>query len=498
MTYEEFIEAKSHLGSNGGFEPVWLPDFLFDFQKALVHWAILKGRGAIFADCGLGKSPMQLVWAENVVRKTNKRVLILTPLAVGAQLVQEAVKFGIECQRCRDGALNGSPKIIITNYERLHLFNADDFIGVGCDESSILKNFNGQTRKLLTRFMLKLPYRTLWTATAAPNDYVELGTSSEALGDLGYTDMLGRFFTNSENASFHRMQRMRDEGRPTVEMLLNDKKQNHFARLAFRISQTINQWVLKGHAHEAFWRWVCSWARACQKPSDIGFDDGPFVLPPLKEREHIIEPSKPADGMLFTLPALGLKAERDERRRTLVERCDHVSELVAHKRPAVIWCHMNDEGNRLEHTMRDSLQVCGADSDEKKEEAYQAFQSGELRVLICKPKIGAWGLNWQHCNHVVTFASHSYEQFYQSVRRCWRFGQTRPVTVDVVATTGERYVRENMIRKGQQAEKMFKELVKHMNEALRVKRERKGETTMQFPIWLQSSTRKSETVTPCI
>lgn len=478
--YESFIQAKSHLGQNAGFDPLWMPDFLFDFQKALVDWSLRKGRAAIFADCGLGKTPMQLTWAENVVRKTNRAVLVLTPLAVGAQTAQEADKFGIECVRSRDGLVAQS-KIVITNYEKLHLFKPDDFAGVVCDESSILKNFSGETRKHVTRFMLKIPYRSLWTATAAPNDYVELGTSSEALGELGYTDMLSRFFTASENAAFHRMERMKREGRVFGDAYAEEKKGNHFAKLAFRVSQTINQWVLKGHAQDHFWRWVCSWARACRKPSDLGFKDGAFVLPPLVERQHIVQPRRPADGMLFTLPAFGLNAERDERRRTLTERCEHVARLVNHSNPAVVWVHLNTEGDRLETMLPDALQVKGADSDEQKEEAYAAFQNGESRVLIIKPKIGAYGMNWQHCAHVVTFASHSYEQFYQSVRRCWRFGQTRPVVVDVVATTGEEHVRDNMLRKAAAAAEMFDRLVEHMNGATLI-----SKNTFDNPIQIAS------------
>lgn len=484
MTYQEFIEHKSQIGGQSGFEPVWMPDFLFDFQKALIEWSIRKGKAAIFADCGFGKGPMQLVWAENVVRKTNKRVLILTPLAVGAQMVSEGDKFGIEVSRSRDGSL-GESKIIVTNYEKLHLFNSDDFGAVSCDESSILKNFSGETRKAVTRFMLKVPYRSLWTATAAPNDYVELGNSSEALGELGYTDMLSRFFTASENAAHHRMEKMKREGCYFGKDYLEQSQSNHFAKLSFRVSQTINQWVLKGHAHQHFWRWVCSWARACRKPSDLGFPDGDFILPPLTEKEHVIEPSKPADGMLFTLPAFGLNAEREERRRTLKERCEYVAKLVDHKRSAAVWCHLNVEGDTLEKIIPDAIQVQGSDSDEVKEEALTGFANGQIRVLITKSKIAGLGLNWQHCNHVVTFASHSYEQFYQSVRRCWRFGQKLPVQVDIICTTGERYVLDNMLRKAEQAAKMFEQLIAEMNDAQSVKREYR-KATVNFPNWINA------------
>jgi len=462
QTYDQFIESKSQIGGEHGFEPVFMPDFLFDFQKHLVEWATRKGRAAIFADCGLGKTAMQLVWAQNVVEKTNGNVLILTPLAVGAQTVNEAKRFGILCARSKNGYANC--KITVANYERLHLFNPSDFAGVVCDESSIIKHSTGATQKAVTRFMSKLKYRSLWTATAAPNDYTELGTSSEALGHLNNSEMLRQFFKQMD-------QKTTDQYEKKVSNL--EKQANHFGKISFRVSQAINGWRLKGHAHDHFWRWVCSWARACRKPSDIGFSDEGYTLPALIQNEHVVVPQKPADGMLFTLPAFGLQEERDERRRTLKERCKKSADLVNHSDPAVVWCHMNDEGDELERIIPKSIQVKGAMEDDEKEAAYEAFQSGERRVLIVKPKIGAWGLNWQHCNHVVTFASHSYEQHYQAVRRCWRFGQKRPVTVDVIASEGEVRVRENMNRKAQQADKMFSELVRHMSNSIHIKRETK-------------------------
>jgi len=471
--YSSFIDRKSQGGALGGFDPVWMPDFLFDFQRALVDWAVRKGRAAIFADCGLGKTPMQLVWAQNVVEHTNGRVLLLTPLAVGGQTMAEAAKFNIECGRSRDGNLPPQ-RIVITNYEKLHLFSPDDFAGVVCDESSILKHFTGATQSAVTRFMLKVPYRLLCTATAAPNDYIELGTSSQALGELGYSEMLSRFFKQSDN-KMHRMQQIKDQRR--------EKLNNHFGKLAFRVSQQIGQWHLKEHAATPFWQWIASWARACRKPSDLGFDDGNFELPPLIEHGHIIMPEHPPDGMLLTLPAIGLQEERDERRRTLSDRCALVTDLVDHDGSAVIWCHLNVEGDSLARMIPNSVQVKGADTDEEKEEAYRAFGAGEIKRLIIKPKIGAWGLNWQHCNHVVTFASHSYEQYYQSVRRCWRFGQKYPVRVDIIATEGERRVQENMARKASAADHMFAELVSHMSDALHLSAP-EHQFTMDVPKWL--------------
>ena len=463
MNYEEFLERKSQLGSNDGFNPLWIPDFLFDFQKVLTEWAIKKGRAAIFADCGLGKTPIQLVWAENVVRKTNKRVLILTPLAVSHQTITEAEKFNIEAHRSHHGEIYDG--INITNYERLHLLNSSDFIGVVCDESSILKSFDGKRRGEITEFMKKLPYRLLATATAAPNDYIELGTSSEALGYLGYTDMLSRFFKNNQN---------------TISPSTYLHRGLNFSRL-----REDAKWRLKRHAEIPFWRWVSSWARALRKPSDLGFDDGLFILPPLEEKEYLVDVKSLPSGFLFPLPAVGLKEQRDERRRSINERCEKVASLVnGRSDPALVWCHLNIEGDLLSKIIPDSEQVSGQDSDEAKEEKFLAFIKGQLRVLVTKPKIGAWGLNLQHCSHVTFFPSHSYEQYYQGVRRCWRFGQKKPVLVEIVTTKGELEVKKNLQRKALAADKMFTSLVSQMNESIKIDRGQKFKTVEEIPSWL--------------
>lgn len=452
--YWSYLDTKSQAGADSGFEPVWMPGFLFDFQSAMVDWAVRKGRAAIFADCGLGKTPMGLTWASNVARKTGKPVLYLTPMAVASQTVREAHKFDIDAVHSKDGASSGH--IIVANYERLHYFKPDDFSGVVCDESSILKSFAGQRRGEITAFMRKVPYRLLQTATAAPNDYVELGTSSEALGYMGHMDMLNRFFKNDLNNSA--TGRMRGE---------------------------VIKFRLKGHAEQPFWRWVCSWARAIRRPSDLGFDDSAFVLPPLIEAEHLVEAQTLADGMLFAMPAVGLKEQRDERRRTVQERCEQIAALVNNTgQPALVWCHLNDEGDMLEKLIPDAVQVSGSDSDERKEDRLEAFADGRARILITKPKIGAWGLNFQHCNHVTFFPSHSFEQYYQSVRRCWRFGQKRPVTVDIVTTEGERGVMRNLQRKAAQADTMFSHLVAEMNQALAIERANNMTKQMEIPSWL--------------
>lgn len=457
VSYSEFLDRKAQLEGDHGFAPVWMPEFLFDFQQSLVEWALRKGRAAIFADCGLGKTIMELVWAENVVRHTGGSVLLLTPMAVAHQIEREAERFGIRAAVSRDGTPRAG--ITITNYEKLHLFDAARFVGVACDESSILKGYRGATRGAITAFMRKHAYRLLASATAAPNDYIELGTSSEALGYLGHMDMLNRFFKNDLNNSA--------QGRMRGEVI---------------------KWRLKGHAELPFWRWVCSWARAVRRPSDLGFDDARFVLPPLIEREHLVDHTDPAEGMLFALPAVGLKEQREERRRTLVERCERVAGLVnGTGQPALVWCHLNDEGDQLEKLIPDAQQVSGSDSDDRKEEKLTAFADGSVRVLITKPSIGAWGLNYQHCNHITFFPSHSYEQYYQGVRRCWRFGQQRPVTVDIVTTEGDRGVLANLQRKAAQADRMFSNLVAEMNAAMAIDRAARFDSHMEVPAWLSAT-----------
>jgi hypothetical protein len=455
--YAEFLRQKAQLDGYHGFAPVWSPGFLFDFQAALVEWATRKGRAAIFADCGMGKTAMQLVWAENVVRHTNRPVLVLTPIAVGAQTVAEAEKFGIAARRSSGEVFAG---INVTNYEKLHRFNPANFAGVVCDESSILKSFDGVTKSDVTEFMRTLPYRLLCTATAAPNDFTELGTSSEALGYLGHMDMLNRFFKNDRNTS--------DVGRKFANQ-----------------GGGAPQWRFKGHAEVQFWRWVASWARAMRRPSDLGFADRDFNLPPLVERESIVSSIRPREGMLFAMAAHGLTEQREERRRTIAERCERAASLVnATTEPAVCWCNLNDEADTLERLIPGSVQVSGTDTDEEKEAKFAAFQSGATRVLVIKPVIGAWGLNWQHCSHMTVFAGYSFEQYYQGVRRCWRFGQTRPVVVDHVISDGEVEVLASRKRKAQQSDTMFSELVVHMRDGMEIDRSVYGSKNQEVPSWL--------------
>lgn len=629
MEYQEFLAQKAQLTSMSGFDPIWMPSFLFDFQQSLVDWSLRKGRSAIFADCGLGKTPMQLVWAENVVRKTNKPVLILTPLAVSAQTVDEAKKFNIEIHRSRTGTAH--PGINVTNYEQLSKFSPDDFSGVVCDESSCLKAFDGVRRLEITQFMRKLPYRLLCTATAAPNDYIELGTSSEALGELGYTDMLTRFFKNDQNTI--KPMRYTGHGHP------RGGGADH-----------TDKWRFKGHAELHFWRWVSSWSRACRRPSDLGFSDKKFILPALIEKDHMVDVDRPPDGMLFSLPAVGLKEQRDERRRSIQDRCKKVASLVSARSDcSMVWCHLNDEGDLLEELIPHAVQVKGSDTDEWKESAIMWFsgnkcicndpmfrtklpawknlnvrtqntiaptiapikengkkaapqgigstQGGDKgtrliqqnakeklkkskntvkgiqkldysecssgsellsntteaslpldalfaagnqtsilkgssattqttrtiqgnledcsvrpailvseslemiqtdlsvprcicghisgkRVLISKTVMFGYGLNLQNCSHVTFFPSHSFEQYYQGVRRCWRFGQKKKVHVDIVTTEGEKSVLKNLQRKAAAADKMFTDLIANMQSAVKINRVNNATTKEMVPSWL--------------
>lgn len=450
--YLRFLQQKSQFKDGDGFEPLWMPDVMFDFQRMLVDWSIRRGRAAIFADCGMGKTLMQLVWAQNVHLFTGKPVLIITPLAVSSQTVEEAGKFGIDAAVSREGKVTAP--ISITNYERLHYFNTDDFAGVVCDESSAIKSFNGKHRAIVTEFLRTKRFRLLCTATAAPNDYIELGTSSEALGEMGYTDMLAKFFKN-------------DQG--------NIGTGRHFSEG--------RQWRFKGHAEIPFWRWMATWARALRKPSDFGCPDDEFTLPPLLENTHIVIPRTLRSGLLFELNATGLDEIREEQRRTITERCEKIAELVATDESAVVWCNLNEEGKLLRKLLPDFIEVSGSDSPEFKEEAFTNFRHGKIRGLITKSKIGAWGMNWQHCAHTVLFPSYSYEQYYQLVRRFWRFGQKRPVKVDIVTTESSHDILSALQRKSQQADRMFTALVEHMNHARGIITN-DTTTTMEVPKWL--------------
>ena len=449
--YKAFVEAKTHLAGEFGFDPIYTNPHAHEFQNSLIEWALRQGRGATFADCGLGKTLMQLVWAENVHRKTNLPVLILAPLSVSSQTVEEAEKFGMEAVRSQDGKFPRGSGIVCTNYERLHNFTASDFGGVVCDESSILKNFDGAIKSAITDFMRKVKYRAMYTATPSPNDYTELGTSSEALGDMAYMDMLQTFFKSNDGTL-------------------------HPAHIG-------QQWRFKGHAEPHFWRWVASWARAIRRPSDLGFDDAGWSLPNLIEMHHEVK-SKPLDGQLFAMPVRGLPEEREERKATITERCDLAGELLTKHESGVAWCHLNAEADYLAQAIPGAVNLSGADKDEVKEEKFAAFKSGEIKYLVTKPKIAALGVNWQHSAACTYFDDYSYEQYYQAVRRFWRFGQKRDVTVHQIGTTSLSNVAKSRKRKAEAANVMFDQMMEHMIAAQRHRKIFKETEAVNLPSWL--------------
>jgi superfamily II DNA or RNA helicase len=434
--YLKFLEQKKHTIGNFGFEANFIPDIAFDFQKAIIEKAVQKGRIAIFADTGLGKTLIQLSIAKNIVNHTNKKVLILTPLAVAFQFIIEAGKLGIDdIEYSKDGI--HSKKIVICNYERLHYFNSSDFVGVILDESSILKNFDGKIKNQVTSFVKKIPYRYLSTATPAPNDYIEFGTSSEALGYLPYMDMLQRFFRNNENN--------------------------------IRPQEIGNKWYLKPHAKDDFFSWLTQWSISVKKPSDLGFSDDKYKLPKLIENMHeVVNPNNWVVNnqiMLFNAKARTMSEVREEQQGTYKIRCEKAVELAKDK-TSVYWCHFNNEGDLIDELDSDAVQIKGSDSIEKKEDILQAFANGEIKRLITKPKITSFGLNWQHCNHTVYFPTWSYEQYYQSIRRFWRFGQKKDVIVDLVYSDGQERVLEALRYKTNKAIEFNKSIHKAINKAI--------------------------------
>lgn len=440
LDYAQFLETKRHSIGNAGFEAKYIPDIAFEFQEAIIRKAVKQGRSAVFADTGLGKTLIELAIANNIVQHTNKRVLIMTPLAVAFQFIIEAEKIGIDdIEYSKDGKF--TKKIVICNYERLHYFKSDDFDAVICDESSILKNFEGATKAAITAFVKKVRYRFLATATPSPNDYIELGTSSEALGHLGYTDMLGRFFKNNQNN--------------VVKIGQVDK-----ARLGA-------EWYLKPHAERSFWQWVASWSISIRKPSDLGFSDAGYDLPTLHEIPHIVENHIPlvvnGQPRMFNESALTFAELKAETRATLTERCEKAAALALNHDTSVYWVNLNDEGKLMRQLDPTAVEIHGQMDIDKKEELLIAFSKGEIKKLITKTSITAFGLNWQHCNHTTYFPTYSYEQYYQAIRRFWRFGQQREVTVDLVLSDGQTRVMESLKAKKDKADSMFTMLAQQAN-----------------------------------
>lgn len=442
--YEKFLQDKQIKQSIHGFEPVFLPDGLFDFQKHMVTWVIRQGRGALLEGCGLGKGYQLLVCAENIVRKTNKKTLIVAPLAVSHQFQRESEKFGIPVHRVQDGRLKKG--INVTNYERLDKFNPRDIALVAFDEGSRVKHADSKSRKLITEFASQVEYRILATATPAPNDFMELGCSSEALGYMTRNQMLAMFFTND--------------------------------------GETTQQWRLKGHAKKRFWQWVATWARACRKPSDLGFPDDGFILPELRTHSHVIPSNAKRKGFFPDL-AVTLEEQREEKSRTYKERCNKVASLVPGKRVCLIYCQLNKESEYLTKIIPGAVEVTGSQRDEEKEELLIAFQNGEIPVLVTKPKIAGHGLNLQVCNWLAYFPTHSHELYYQAIRRAWRYGQKNIVDCNLISTEREKLVLSNMLRKERQSDELFSGIIREMYSAISYQGKSKT-IPMELPTWLKS------------
>ena len=433
--YLKFLENKRHSISEFGFNSNYIPEIAFDFQKFIIEKAVKKGRMAIFADTGLGKTLIQLSIAKNIINNTNKNVLILTPLAVAFQFIIEAQKLGIDdIEYSKDGKY--TKKIVICNYERLHYFDSNNFVAVILDESSILKNFDGKIKGQVTSFIKKIPYRFLSTATPSPNDFIELGTSSEALGYLGYMDMLGKFFKNNQNSV------------DSTNRNIGEK------------------FYLKPHAEKDFFAWVNQWSIMVKMPSDIGFSNDRYKLPELIVNKHVIKNQSMIDTsgqvQIFTPIAKSFAEVRYEQKQTEEIRCKKAVEL-AEGNTSVYWCNTNNESSLLKSMDRDAVEIIGSQSMERKEEILLSFSRGEIKRIITKAKMTSFGLNWQHCNHSVFFPTYSYEQYYQAVRRFWRFGQTKDVTIDVVVSDGQTRVLAALQQKTDKAIELYKNLTENVN-----------------------------------
>ena len=433
--YLEFLKTKLHSYNNYGFEAKWYPNIAFDFQKHIIHKNILKGRYADFIDTGLGKTLMQLSTAYNVVLHTNKRVLIICPLAVAFQFVKEAEKIGIDdIEYSKEGKF--TKKIVLCNYERLHYFNSSDFECVILDESSILKNFKGQTKTIITSFLRKTPYRYLATATPSPNDFIELGTSSEALGYMGYMDMLSKFFKNNSNTS--------------------DSNNRNIGE----------KYYLKPHAEKDFFKWVNQWAIMARMPSDLGYSDDGYVLPKLHVHDHVIRNqsmiNKNGQILLLTPIAKTNSEILFEQKQTINERCAKAVELSQGK-TSVYWCNLNQESDLLKKLDSEAVELRGEMSIEKKEDILISFANGDIKRLITKADITGFGLNWQHCNHTTYFPTFSYEKYYQAIRRFWRFGQKNEVEVHRIISDGQTRVTEAITQKTEKASQLYTSLIENVN-----------------------------------
>jgi DNA modification methylase len=427
LNYSEFLNEKEIKFNETGFKPAPISPLLYDFQNVITKWAIRKGRAAIFADCGLGKTPIQLEWARQVAIKTEKPVLILAPLAVSKQTKREGVKFKTHVNICesQNDIVNG---VNITNYEKLHKFNPSVFSGIVLDESSILKSYTGKFRTEIIESFMHTPYKLACTATPAPNDFIELGNHSEFLNILSRPEMLSTFFIND--------------------------------------ASNTGTWRLKRHGQNKFWEWLCSWAVMITKPSDLGFEDNKFILPKLNIIEKVIKYGKPLPGKLFTEKASTLNERRQARQLSIDEKVKYISKLASKNGDSwLIWCDLNNESAAASKSINGAVEIKGSDKIEFKEKSMMDFSSGKIRVLVTKPKIAGFGMNWQHCNNVIFMGlSDSYESYYQAVRRCWRFGQKNPVNAYLITTDVEGNIVDNVKRKENDANRMRSEMVKNMKD----------------------------------
>lgn len=457
--YHEFLESKKISVVPSGFEPSEVNPNLFDWQNDIVRWALVKGRACIFADCGLGKTAMQLQWAQQVANHTGKPVLILAPLAVAQQTKREGQKFSVYVTVCRTQK-DVADGVNITNYEMVEHFNADAFSGVVLDESSILKDYSSKTRQLLTDMFHDTPYKLCCTATPAPNDYKELGTHAQFCNVMTQTEMLSTFFCH-------------DGG-------------------------NTSQWRLKGHAQDKFFEWVAGWACCLTSPADLGYDGAGFTLPELRIHEVVTKSDDLIDSdgqmMLISKATLDLQERRQARRTSIAARVAAAADIAnGTDEQVLVWCDLNDESRALAENIRDAVEVRGSQSAEYKEFALNGFSIGDNRVIVSKPSIAGWGMNWQQC-HTMIFVglSDSFEAYYQAVRRCWRFGQKNPVDVYIVISDAEGCVKENIERKQHDTERMTHELVKftknilaaELHHTVRISESYYALERMNVPEWL--------------
>lgn len=428
--YRAFIASKGSLTRGAGFTPVGSWSSLFAHQRAALNFACEAGRTACFLDTGLGKSRVEAAAAEEFHRATGRPSLILTPLAVARQMQRECAAVGVEARIVREAAEVG-PGVNIANYERLPKLDVERFGGVVLDESSILKSFTGSTKRALVEAFADTPYRLAATATPAPNDHMEIGQHSEFLGVMPGPEMLTRWFVNDQT--------------------------------------TMGGYRLKGHAEDAFWSWVASWSRAASLPSDLGGEDAGFILPPLRYEVHTVASDILAgefDG-LFRIPDGSATSLHREKRLTQAERVARAAEVAnAEDGPVIVWCETNAESEALAKAIPDAVEVHGSMDLKAKEDALDAFSLGHARVIVTKPKLAGFGLNWQHARCVIfASVSHSYEQHYQAVRRAWRFGQTQPVTCHMILANTEGSVWNNVRRKAEDHDRMKRAMTRAMARA---------------------------------